>query len=638
MNKRRKQTFFVIICLAIFLAGCAGAPVVTEEVEPPEREVEGPAPVRPVYDTAETAYQEGRYAEALSLYADIIARFPDNDDAITMARLRRGEIRLTEKDYSEALTEFALIPGLKRSDPLYYEVRTKLARAYAGLEMDDVAVSIVEDLTEENVSPRLQAELSLIMGDILARQGNRRDAVSRYMTAIDLSDDEALILTVRDHLEKMIEEAMSVDELTDMAEHYREGYPAGYIAFSLARSHYESGETDTAAVLMEDFLSRFPDHQRSGDARDIYRQITDRERVDRYTIGCLLPLTGDFASFGARVLEAIILASRIFESSSDSPFTLIIEDTKSQSETVRESVRRLAEEEKVMAIIGPLSGDAATEAAAEAQERGVPLMTVTPRAGVTGAGRYVFRHFLDPRMEVKTLIRYARENLGMKTFAILYPKNAYGTEMMSHFWDEITLQGGDIRGVETYRVEQTDFGREIKALAGIGRVAAAETSSEEPQPTVDFDAVFIPDGYARFSMIAPQLAFYNVTGVQLLGTRLLNAPELVVEENEYVEGTIFVGGFFQDSFYPRVRTFVDRFYMNFGRLPTDMEALAYDAARIIFTLIEEGVEFRDDLTDGLFFLSDYWGVTGETTFATNGDAQKELTVLMVQDNSIVQIN
>jgi hypothetical protein len=110
---------------------------------------------------------------------------------------------------------------------------------------------------------------------------------------------------------------------------------------------------------------------------------------------------------------------------------------------------------------------------------------------------------------------------------------------MTHlFWDAVDRQGGRIRGVEKYPAGQTDFGKEIKSITGLN-IPGEKGSEENRKPIVDFGALFIPDSISVVSMIAPQLAFYDVIGVHLLGTNIWNSSELLKKESEYFEGAVF---------------------------------------------------------------------------------------------------
>ena len=52
-------------------------------------------------------------------------------------------------------------------------------------------------------------------------------------------------------------------------------------------------------------------------------------------------------------------------------------------------------------------------------------------------GEWVFRFGLTSSDQVRTLIGYAVDTLGHRRFAILYPRDDYGTDFKNRFWDEV---------------------------------------------------------------------------------------------------------------------------------------------------------------------------------------------------------
>jgi ABC-type branched-chain amino acid transport systems, periplasmic component len=416
------------------------------------------------------------------------------------------------------------------------------------------------------------------------------------------------------------------------------GYPSGHILYSIAQAHYQNRDLKKARSYIDKFIFYNRRHPYFEKAIKLRERLKELEFVDHNAIGCILPLTGRYARYGNRALEAIILATGILDPDKKSPFKLLIEDSKSDPATARDAVVKLAKQDRVIGILGPLGNATALEAATEAQKLSVPILTLSRNREIAVIGDYVFLDFMTDLMQVRTLVRYSIQNLGMTRFAILYPKDDHGIEMMNLFRDEALRWGGEIKAVESYHSKQTDFGKEIKSLTGLCFMKKDSKSKENPRPVIDFDALFIPDSPFRVKMIAPQLAFYDITGIQLLGTNSWNSPDLLKEEGKYLEGAIFVDGFFRDSFYPVVRDFIDNFYVACGREPVCLEALAYDAAGIMVSAIYNDVEIRNDLKDGLFKLKDYQGIAGKTSFSEKGEAKRSLFVLMVEEGKIVQIN
>jgi ABC-type branched-subunit amino acid transport system substrate-binding protein len=360
-------------------------------------------------------------------------------------------------------------------------------------------------------------------------------------------------------------------------------------------------------------------------------------------IGCILPLTGRDAATGNRALDAIILASGLFDPIVKTPVRLIIEDSRSEPEGAAAAVTKLVRDAGVLCIIGPLGADESLAAAREAQRFKVPMITLTDQEEITKIGNYVFRFCMTGRFEVASLVNYAMQELGMKRFAVLYPNDNYGNEMETLFREEVLRRKGAIARATPYDTDETDFADEIKTITNIVDASAGGGKGEGQRggDRVDagLDALFIPDVPVRLKMIIPQLAFHNVRDVRLLGTSAWNNPDVLRAGGEFLEGAVFVDAFSPNSFYPDVNDFTDVYYANYSREPGTLEALAYDATAMVVKIVEEdgGIKTRDRMRENIGNVSDYRGVTGKTSFSEGRDAAKEVFFLTVKNGQIVQI-
>ena len=636
MMKKQKIILFAL-CAALILiaAGCAGVPTKKESLQVV---FEGmPEEIVRTFDMADEAFEEKRFDRAMILYDGILERFPSGRIA-SLSHLKRGEVFIARGEYTRAIEELKLIRGGVEGDPVYAEGRYMLAFSYSQLGMNEISEEICRALFSEPIPSYLKPEIASLMGDNLSESGKNREAFEWYMESLKNKPDAALKRYVKTEIENLIAYGLSFDQLEELREEYWWGYPSGYLLYTLALISSDVRNFEKADNYLGKFLSGHSGHPLFEKGEILRRRIDDMKLVKYNAVGCILPLTGKYATYGNRALDAIVLATGIFDTTYSNPIQLFIEDSKGDPDTAREAVRRLAEDHHVIGIIGPLGSAAASEAAKEAQEQGVPVITLTPKKDISEAGEYVFRDFLTADMQVRELVSYSITTLGIDTFAILYPDDNYGENMMNLFWDEVLWQGGQIRGVESYGSKQTDFGKEIKALTGLDVLDKEKESEEKPVPIVNFDALFIPDSCSAVNMIAPQLAFYDVIGVQLLGTSIWNSPDLLEKDSKYLEGAVFTDCFFLDSARPEVRDFIDRFYVACGREPGNMEALAYDATKILTDLIIENyIETRDELKEGLLQIEDYPGITGITSFSETGEAKKSLHILTVMDGEIVQI-
>jgi hypothetical protein len=52
--------------------------------------------------------------------------------------------------------------------------------------------------------------------------------------------------------------------------------------------------------------------------------------TDPHAVGCILPLSGRYAALGSRALDAVLLATGVFQGEKETPIRLIVEDSQSE--------------------------------------------------------------------------------------------------------------------------------------------------------------------------------------------------------------------------------------------------------------------------------------------------------------------
>ena len=365
-------------------------------------------------------------------------------------------------------------------------------------------------------------------------------------------------------------------------------------------------------------------------------------KLNRNTVGCVLPLSGQYANLGNKARDAILLATGTFDEKNKSLWKVIVEDSRGLPEGTKAAIAHLANAENVMAIIAVTGTAEAMDAAREADKWKVPLILITPKEGVTSIGEYVFQNFLTPTQQIRALVKYALDDLNCAIFSVLYPKDDYGEEMVKIFREEVIRIGGKVEKAISYSKNQTDFKEEINKLTGIIVNAPPKKRDDQAENkttiSVDFEALFIPDSSSRVKMITSQLAFYDVKGFQLLGTSLWHSPDLLKNGTEYLEEAIFVDSFFTNSFYPETSNFVDVYYTKYRREPENIEALAYDTAGMIISVLDNmEIKTRWQFAAALKKMNNYDGATGSIYFDSNRVAQKTPFILRVKDGKFEQV-
>ncbi len=574
-------------------------------------------------------------------------------DRTAVSLHRQGDIYLKNGQIKEAL---GLYKKLVKEYPDYRDlsvVRYQIARSHYLIH--DYELSRDETLKWLKKYPRhsLKREVLLLAGKNFKSLGDDPRAFVFWLKAgEECADDLRCQEKIREERAALIKEG-NFEAFEKLARYagLSDYAPKAYnemIAIFLENDQPEKAEK----VAM--WLTQSSTESWALKGRESLEQIRRESNVRPEVVGCLLPLSGPFSIYGQEVLNGIQLGMGTFgESEKGHALELVIKDTEGKPEKARAGLEDLVNNEKVVAVIGPLTSRTAMDAAREAQTLGVPMIALTQREGITEVGDMIFRNFLTPKREVRILVRTAIKEMGKKRFAILYPENPYGRFFMNLFWDALDEMGGTVTAVESYNPDDTNFPNEIKKLTGlyyprpaslIRRLEEMRTPEEdestifpdEPTPIIDFDAIFVPDIAQRVAMIAPQLVYHDVTDVQLIGTSLWQSPQLVESASDYIQGAIFPSGFFEKSGEPGVINFVQEYKENFESSPGTLAAIGFDTVRLIkYVLQNEGIHTRMGLKRALFRYPDFAGVTGMIYFDYQGELAKEPILLTVSGKKTI---
>ncbi|MDO8426745.1 MAG: penicillin-binding protein activator [Deltaproteobacteria bacterium] len=428
-----------------------------------------------------------------------------------------------------------------------------------------------------------------------------------------------------------------------------EGLPASKFRFDasyeLGVARYRAGQIkDAKAALEAVSTSREAGIWLRIKASRLIREIDSalsgaEQKNDGPAIGVLLPLKGSYTQFGEEALNGVLLAAGVFGKGEGS-IEVFARNVGTDPSSVEAAVSELSSNSRVAGLVGPLLSVTAGEAARYAQMKKIPVITLSQKDGVTEAGDYVFRNFLTPSVQASALAQYACGGLGKKRLAILHPQNNYGIELAKLFTKEAEVNGCSVVRSASYPQGQTDFSPEIKRIFGVQVKERKEGRRviKEFTPTVNIDAVFIPDSYEAVSLIAPYFGYYNITGIQLFGPNSWNSPRLVELGGKSVEGAVFVDGFFAESNKPETVDFTKRFKEAYGRSPGVIEAQAYDAAMMLISAIKEGGKEsgREALKDRLKSVRGFKGATGSIYFDSRNEPVKRLFFLTVRDGRVVE--
>jgi ABC-type branched-subunit amino acid transport system substrate-binding protein/outer membrane protein assembly factor BamD (BamD/ComL family) len=458
---RYRHLFSIPIAVFVLtLSACAPSPVPKKDWMPVSPEI---TTAMEDFEKAEGLFQRQEYSEALAVYRNYLKKYP-NGPLADAAWIKIGLLYMAMEEYEESREAFQTLLADYPQSPFTEDTRFNVILTYYKEGDYKSAVRSAESALKFTKSSHQEFRIYYLLGYAYSSSREFEDAVRSLIKAYERTLPQGrkeILASVKE-----IIPYLKVTELQRLLESYGDRVPGGYLRLELARHYASKDEIDAAIRLLSDFASLFPDHDEIETATAFLGELKAASMVDRFLIGCVLPLTGTYGTFGNRALTGIELALHQFNSRHrKNPIHLLIKDSRGEPDEAARTVESLALTEKVIAIIGPMITSEA--AAVEAQARKIPIMTLTQKPDITERGDYVFRNFMTPSLQIKAIVDYAVKDLGLKRFAILYPEEQYGVSFMNGFWDALLDHDAEVVAVESYRPDQTDFGDPVKKLVGL---------------------------------------------------------------------------------------------------------------------------------------------------------------------------
>jgi branched-chain amino acid transport system substrate-binding protein len=644
-----------------------------------------------IFQQGEDLLSKGAMNEALARFSLYLSRFPRGRHAAeAMQRIgtiyqRQGTLDTAQAFFQSTIEQF---PDSQAAAEARLALMDVLVQQHHPAEAADLAAQMLAGPLDQRVRQILWRRLAHLYQN---SDNPAQSVLYAYLLFKELPPPE------KDQWESQIKETISrldggnIEMLWDRIDDRQiRGYLMHrYAVVQVMQEHYAE-----ALQLLNAFQYSFPGNPYEADNRHLIQELTQKLAFTPYTLGCLLPLSGSYKAYGQRVLNAVELALSRYQGGETSvPFKLMIEDSGSDDAQAVKAVRKLAQA-RVGAILGPIN--TAPAAAQEAQKLNIPILTFTQKPDITGIGDFVFRNFITPQSQVRTLVSYFINDLGVHKFAVMYPEEIYGKTFMNLFWDEVVRQGGRMVGVQAYAPGQTDFAKTIKKLVGlyypvpanlrarpvvqveenpyfqtapgvmdrletwvsdpVGRLSGLfyqdpdqdrvngpaigrRPAKKDKQPIVDFDVLFIPDAPNEAGLILPQLAYYDIKNIYLAGTNLWHSQQLIEMAKQYAQNAVLVDGFCHDSASKVVQNFVETYRSVYNTEPGLMEAYVFDTANMLFSLLAKPeIHLRSELRDQLKQMVQAEGATGPTAFESSGEAIKRLNLLRIKGDQFIEIH
>lgn len=321
-------------------------------------------------------------------------------------------------------------------------------------------------------------------------------------------------------------------------------------------------------------------------------------------IGGNFELTGGVAEFGKKGENGAKLAIKEVNAAGGvlgKQIEYVGADNKSEAGESTGATTKLATQDKVVGIIGPMTSGNTLAAIPVVTEYKIPLVTPTgtnTTLTVKEDGTlnpWIFRAcFIDP-FQGEVAANFAIDTLGTsKAALIIDQKGDYAKGLAQSFKDTFEAAGKQVVASEQYVAGQdTDF-----------RAILTNIKAKNP------DIIFIPGYYNEVGMIIKQARDLKIDVAILGGDGWGTGPIVDIAGKESMNNTYYVDHVAADD--PALAGFAAAFKAEYNQEADSFAALGYDAAKLLIAAIAKaGSTDTEAIRVALETMSGFPGISGE---------------------------
>ena len=320
-------------------------------------------------------------------------------------------------------------------------------------------------------------------------------------------------------------------------------------------------------------------------------------------IALLLPLSGRAAPTGQAMQQAAEMS--LFDSGAND-LALAAYDSGDSADSAIQAYRK-ARADGCALVLGPLFGASAKALAPLVAQGGTNVIAFSNDEQAAQPGVWVMGIAAPP--QVRRVVDQA-VSAGIKRFAALAPRTAYGEQMTSTLESHVAVRGGQVVASELYD-EGGDISAAVKRLAqdvkGDGKLA-----------------VLVPVAPPRLAAVLAALSAAGIdsSSVQLIGTGVWDITGIGAD-------TALRGAWYAAPDPAKRADFERRYTATYGRPPLRLATLAYDAVMLAGKLarLKPGGDFT---AEAITNPNGWSGVDGIFRFLPDGRVERGLAVIEVQ--------
>src|ERR1017187_747284 len=285
------------------------------------------------------------------------------------------------------------------------------------------------------------------------------------------------------------------------------------------------------------------------------------------TIGAILPLTGEAASYGSPLRKGMALAIEEMNSRGGiqgKPLRIVYEDDQNKPQVGVTAFNKLTTVDRVPMVIGSMFSAVTLAVAPVAERDRVVLLSPTASAiELTSAGEYFFRIYPSDAYDGLFLANFAYDQLKARVASMVTLQATSTSSVSALFEKTFQSKGGEIRLREFYKEGTTDFRPLLSRISHMRQ-----------------DLLFLPGSLNEMAILLRQARELGVN-ISKLSISTVYDPKILSLAGPAAEGIMFSSPVFSPaSDTPSIRSFVELYRKTYNSQPDILGAYGYDVVNI----------------------------------------------------------
>lgn len=338
-------------------------------------------------------------------------------------------------------------------------------------------------------------------------------------------------------------------------------------------------------------------------------------------IGVVGPESGGSAQLGQGQRKAVELAVKEIndgKSAGDWKLEAYFQDDEGNPTKSSSATNKLLQESKVNVVIAAINSSATLADMVVTQRAGIPQITAGSTGdSITGQGNeWIFRTAANDALQADALVKYAKEEMGLKKIATFTASDDYGQSGAKLLKAAAQKYGVELVSEVKYNNGDKDFKPQLATIKEKGA-----------------EGIFMWGLYTEAALISNQSRQLGINS-QLFGASGMATQKLIELGGKDAQGLVLTQTFLPDANIPKVAEFVKKYKQTYNEDPIPHGAQAYDTIYILADAVKKANSSDPKaLRDAIRGTAGLELVTGSPKFNEKGDdIGKRLLITKISGN------